>query len=376
MIRAHRLVSSRAISHHLKLVRSFTSSRAALEAQLLDMPAMSPTMEEGGIVEWKVKPGDKFSAGDVLLDIETDKAEISVEATDDGVLAKLLSENGDKGIPVGKPIAVLAEEGDDIGSIDVDALLAAKGGAGAGSGASAAPEAPKEEPAPQQSSAPASEAPEPVSEPVSHGNHGTEPLPAALRLLHENHIDASSIKGSGPFGRITKGDVLAYLGKIPKEYPVSEQSRINKRTKLDLSNVKAAAPQPSADPAAEGDAAHAEAKSEEPKPQPIISVASIPITSETVAKIHGAKQKALRLALLSLKPKPSVLRNPIFDSLTASTKPPFVVKDTEIIVIRGKPISLEVVVEEPPASKAGQAVAVYFEALKAELGVVEEEYDA
>lgn len=373
MIRAHRLVSSRAIFQHVKLVRSFTSSRAALEAQLFDMPAMSPTMEEGGIVEWKVKPGDKFSGGDVLLDIETDKAEISVEAADDGVLAKILSENGDKGIPVGKPIAVLTEEGDDIGSIDIDALLAAKGGAS--SGASSAPEPPKEQPAAPQESAPASEAPEPVAEPESHGNHGTEPLPAALRLLHENHIDASSIKGSGPYGRITKGDVLAYLGKIPKDYPVAEQSRISKRTKLDLSDVKAAAPQPSADSAAAGEAAP-DAKPEKPKPQPIISVASIPLTPESVAKINVAKQKALRLALLSLQPKPSVLRNPIFDALTASTKPPFVVKDTQVVILRGKPVSLEVIVQEPPASKAGKAVAVYFEALKAELGVVEEEIEA
>jgi pyruvate dehydrogenase E2 component (dihydrolipoamide acetyltransferase) len=78
------------------------------------MPAMSPTMTEGGIAEWKKKEGDSFSAGDVLVEIETDKATIDVEAQEDGILAKIISQDGAKGVQVGATIAVLAEEGDDL----------------------------------------------------------------------------------------------------------------------------------------------------------------------------------------------------------------------------------------------------------------------
>src|SRR5208282_6494379 len=95
------------------------------------MPAMSPTMTEGNIALWKIKEGvlslydrlmktgDSFSAGDVLLEIETDKAQMDVEAQDDGILAKIIVPNGTHNVKVGETIAVLAEEGDDISSVEI-----------------------------------------------------------------------------------------------------------------------------------------------------------------------------------------------------------------------------------------------------------------
>ncbi|OCH89080.1 single hybrid motif-containing protein [Obba rivulosa] len=192
----------------------------------LEMPAMSPTMTEGGIAHWKKKEGEAFSAGDVLLEIETDKATIDVEAQDDGVLGKILAQDGTKGIPVGKIIAILAEEGDDISNLQPPAEKEK-------------PSAPKQEastsapppPAPvsnKQESVPS--APR-AAEPVQHAR----PLfPSVLRLLEEHGIaDAGKIKGTGVRGMLTKGDVLAFLGKAssptgtykepPNELPETQQ---------------------------------------------------------------------------------------------------------------------------------------------------------
>jgi pyruvate/2-oxoglutarate dehydrogenase complex dihydrolipoamide acyltransferase (E2) component len=95
------------------------------------MPAMSPTMTEGGIANWKKAEGDTFVAGDVLLEIETDKATIDVEAQDDGIMGKILVQAGENKVPVGQVIAILAEEGDDISSIEVPTDLAPEGSSSA-----------------------------------------------------------------------------------------------------------------------------------------------------------------------------------------------------------------------------------------------------
>ncbi|KAF8232291.1 single hybrid motif-containing protein [Tricholoma matsutake] len=174
----------------------------------LEMPAMSPTMTEGGIAGWKRKEGEAFSAGDVLLEIETDKATIDVEAQDDGIIGKILLQDGAKNVPVGKVIALLAEEGDDISNL----------------------QPPKEEkPVSKQATLSSSpllpERPTPVPEmsflPPSLELHSSTPLshsrplfPSVHRLLLEFGIkDPESIKGTGVRGMLTKGDVLAYLGK-------------------------------------------------------------------------------------------------------------------------------------------------------------------
>ncbi|KAK7688998.1 hypothetical protein QCA50_007689 [Cerrena zonata] len=169
------------------------------------MPAMSPTMTEGGIASWKKKEGESFSSGDVLLEIETDKATIDVEAQDDGILGKILAPDGTRGVPVGKTVALLAEEGDDISNLEIPVES----------------EAPKQEVAStlQSSLSP----PPPVtsnsqSTPESRPHvtpSSSRPLfPSVLRLLSENGIEkADGIKGTGIRGMLTKGDVLAHLGK-------------------------------------------------------------------------------------------------------------------------------------------------------------------
>ncbi|KAJ7815501.1 single hybrid motif-containing protein [Mycena olivaceomarginata] len=177
----------------------------------LEMPAMSPTMTEGGIAGWKKKTGESFTAGDVLLEIETDKATIDVEAQDDGVLGLIVVPDGSKNVVVGKVIALLAEEGDDISNLQPPQEDAA-------SGRKQQPESAASSPAP---SPPAQES-KPSSPPdASKSSHSSTPpshsrplFPSVHRLLLEHDISTpSDIKGTGVRGMLTKGDVLAFLGK-------------------------------------------------------------------------------------------------------------------------------------------------------------------
>ncbi|KDN45768.1 hypothetical protein K437DRAFT_246995 [Tilletiaria anomala UBC 951] len=199
-------------------VRGFASTSQRHVITKFAMPAMSPTMTEGGIANWKVKEGSKFSAGDVLLEIETDKATMDVEAQEDGVLGKIIIQNGAKDVKVGKTIALLAEEGDDISNLEApaeDSSLAEMpvskdehDSTDRSSSSSLAQSSSQ----PTQPSAPAS----------SSASHAalqiTGPIfPSVARLLAENHVsssDALSIKGTGVRGMLTKGDVLAFLGKV------------------------------------------------------------------------------------------------------------------------------------------------------------------
>ncbi|KAG1749129.1 single hybrid motif-containing protein [Suillus paluster] len=167
----------------------------------LEMPAMSPTMTEGGIASWKKREGESFTAGDVLLEIETDKATIDVEAQDDGILGKIIAPDGSKNVQVGKVIAILAEEGDNISNL----------------------EAPKEEsklaPPPPKTETQAAPPPAPTPQPTTpkashHPKHSKHLLPSVIRLLIEGNVaDAEVIPGTGVRGMLTKGDVLAYLGR-------------------------------------------------------------------------------------------------------------------------------------------------------------------
>lgn len=201
-------------------------------------------MTEGNIAAWRVKEGDKFSAGDVLLEIETDKATMDVEAQDDGIMFKIMTSDGAKGVQVGTRIAVIAEEGDDISSLEVPVDESPK--------QSAAPtEAPNEEsksePVPQK------ERTASVT-PAAHGGKGgkaqkqTYPLyPSIIQLLHENGIDASKadeIPATGPKGRLLKGDVLVYLGKAQADAASNVQAIYDKLAHLDLSNIKVAEKKP------------------------------------------------------------------------------------------------------------------------------------
>ncbi|TYP81618.1 pyruvate dehydrogenase E2 component (dihydrolipoamide acetyltransferase) [Maritimibacter alkaliphilus HTCC2654] len=165
------------------------------------MPALSPTMEEGTLAKWLVKEGDAVSSGDLLAEIETDKATMEFEAVDEGVIGKILVEAGSEGVKVNTPIAVLLEEGesaDDIGE--------ASSGAPAPSSdkADAAPKATEE--AKADSPAPKSTGPIPAPKDDKGGRIFASPL--ARRIAKDKGLDLAQIKGSGPKGRIVKADVL------------------------------------------------------------------------------------------------------------------------------------------------------------------------
>jgi pyruvate/2-oxoglutarate dehydrogenase complex dihydrolipoamide acyltransferase (E2) component len=214
------------------------------------MPALSPTMTEGNIAKWAVKEGDSFSAGDVLLEIETDKASMDVEAQDDGILAKITQGDGAKGIQVGSRIGVIAEPGDDLSTLEIPPEE------------SSAPPPQKEasKPKPESKSEPKAEAEAPLApkssasadaparKPSGPAKKQTYPLlPSVEHLIHEHGIDQSGIDKmtpSGPNNRLLKGDVLAYIGSISSSYPTELSAKIEKLTHLDLSNIKLATPAP------------------------------------------------------------------------------------------------------------------------------------
>jgi pyruvate dehydrogenase E2 component (dihydrolipoamide acetyltransferase) len=171
------------------------------------MPAMSPTMSEGGIASWKKKEGESFSAGDVLLEIETDKATIDVEAQDDGILAKIIVPDGSKNVQVGSVIAVLGEEGDDLSGASA---LAEK--------AASQSKEPKQEPKAEtpKPEPPRTSAPEPSSQTsaeskpdLPQGNR-IFASPIAKKIALEKGIPLAKVKGTGPGGRIVREDVENY----------------------------------------------------------------------------------------------------------------------------------------------------------------------
>ncbi len=189
----------------------------------ITMPALSPTMETGTLAKWLVKEGDKIKSGDIIAEIETDKATMEVEAVDEGTIAKLLVAEGTDEVPVGQVIAVLAEEGEDASAVS--------------GGAAKAPVAPAQPPAapPEQKAGETGAAPTPEPEVKGYGAQPAQdqqvaaaqpaaaPQPQAVapapsgdrikasplarRLAQAKGIDLSAIQGSGPHGRIVKADI-------------------------------------------------------------------------------------------------------------------------------------------------------------------------
>ncbi|MFD9992894.1 biotin/lipoyl-containing protein, partial [Mesorhizobium sp. NPDC059024] len=176
----------------------------------ITMPALSPTMEEGNLAKWLVKEGDKVSPGDVIAEIETDKATMEVEAVDEGTVAKLVVPAGTEGVKVNAVIAILAGEGEDAGA-------AAKGGAAAPAKAEAPKveakvDAPKTEAAKAEAAATPA-APKPAvngATPVTAGER-TFASPLARRIAKDAGVDVAAVTGSGPHGRVVKADVEAAI---------------------------------------------------------------------------------------------------------------------------------------------------------------------
>lgn len=244
------------------------------------MPALSPTMTEGNIATWKVKEGDEFAAGDVLLEIETDKASMDVEAQDDGIMMKIFQGDGSKSVQVGTRIGVIAEPGDDISSLE---LPADKADSSTSSKASAAPKQEESSQSGQSSeAAPQKKAADPSQRKKSGGKAPPQkyPLyPSVEHLVKEHKLDEaaiSEITPTGPQGRLLKGDVLAYLGMASESRPADIKKRFDHNAHLDLSNIKIAQPAAPAKPAAKTEAAKAK------KPVPEDLLVAVPISMEAV----------------------------------------------------------------------------------------------
>ncbi|KFI32115.1 pyruvate dehydrogenase complex dihydrolipoamide acetyltransferase [Haematobacter massiliensis] len=200
------------------------------------MPALSPTMEEGTLAKWLVKEGDTVSSGDIIAEIETDKATMEFEAVDEGVIGKLLVPEGTAGVKVNAPIAVLVEDGESVG--DTPAPKAAA----------------KAEEAPKQAAAAPEAAPKAVEKaPARAEGARVFASPLARRIAAEKGLDLSAVAGSGPHGRIVKAD------------------------------VETAKPgQPASAPAAE-----AKASTPEPKPEPQKAAMATGASADTVKKLYA-----------------------------------------------------------------------------------------
>ena len=175
------------------------------------MPALSPTMEEGTLAKWMVKVGDKISAGDLMAEIETDKATMEFEAVDEGTVALIAIDEGAEGVAVGTVIMTLAEEGED------PAEVAASGGADtqtAPEGSSPTAANGSSEPAKAQPRAEADpERTPPRADAKANGSASGERIiasPLARRMAEQAGIDLNAVKGSGPNGRIVKADIEGF----------------------------------------------------------------------------------------------------------------------------------------------------------------------
>ncbi len=185
------------------------------------MPALSPTMTEGKLASWKKKEGDPVKSGDVLAEIETDKATMEVEAIDDGKLGKILVPAGTEGVKVNEPIALILEEGEDASAL-----------------AKAATAAPAPAPAPKVAASNGASAPAPSAKPTASAtppasaapaaSHGARVFasPLAKRMAQQAGIELGAIAGSGPQGRIVKADIDAVIasGGKPAARPAAPAS--------------------------------------------------------------------------------------------------------------------------------------------------------
>ncbi|KAK2071069.1 hypothetical protein P8C59_005522 [Phyllachora maydis] len=204
-------------------LRQATLSRAAVPSLLrwygsfpphtvVKMPALSPTMTAGNIGAWQKKPGDSIAPGEVLVEIETDKAQMDFEFQEEGVLAKVLKETGEKDVPVGNPIAVLVEEGTDVSAFESFSLADAGGEA-----AAPAPKKEETKPAAEQSSPDPPPTADTADAGLDTGDVGgkletaldREPniTARAKRLAMEKGVKLASLKGTGSGGKITEEDV-------------------------------------------------------------------------------------------------------------------------------------------------------------------------
>jgi len=231
----------------------------------VNMPSLSPTMEEGTIVKWHKAEGEAIAAGDVLCDIQTDKAVVSMEADDDGIVAKIIMEEG-SGAKVGTLIALLVGEGEDWKDVAIPGSAPPPPAA-----AAAQPEA--SVPAPATSG-------QPLTAPVQefHFTHPAQTGPAAALLLSQYSINPADVSGSGPKGNLTKTDVLQYIKA--KALPTPAPANV---------------PLPKASVAAAAEPAKATSAPPPPPPRPTSGHTDVELTSmrRVIAKrLTESKQQA------------------------------------------------------------------------------------
>ncbi|HYN39205.1 MAG TPA: 2-oxo acid dehydrogenase subunit E2, partial [Rhodospirillales bacterium] len=236
------------------------------------MPALSPTMTEGKLAKWAKKEGDKVASGDVICEIETDKATMEVEAVEEGTLGRILVAEGTEGVAVNAPIALLLEEGEDASALDA-AIAAPKAAP-----KPAEPAQPSGADAPgstkgtsgEQAAAPApAPAPAAAAQPKPADGARVFASPLAKRLAKEAGIDLAQITGSGPHGRIIKADV--------------EKAK--------------AAPRPAAAPAAAAATAEAAAAAPAPKPAappPAAGPAYVEVPNSSMRKVIAKRLGAAK----------------------------------------------------------------------------------
>ncbi|XP_020101910.1 dihydrolipoyllysine-residue acetyltransferase component 1 of pyruvate dehydrogenase complex, mitochondrial [Ananas comosus] len=216
------------------LVRVRWFSSTGLPSHLvLEMPALSPTMNQGNIAKWRKKEGDKIDVGDVLCEIETDKAVVEFESLEEGFLAKILTPEGSKDVPVGQPIAITVEDPDDITKIPGDISKGAE---------------PKQE--------------KTIEEPSKNleKKRGTQDgkfsriSPSAKLLIKDYGLEESSLKASGPRGTLLKGDVLAAIKSAGSSLQSSKPSQDDKASSTHASHVTGHVPTPTVAPSQDKDA--------------------------------------------------------------------------------------------------------------------------
>jgi pyruvate dehydrogenase E2 component (dihydrolipoamide acetyltransferase) len=180
------------------------------------MPALSPTMETGNLVKWLVKEGDKVSSGDVIAEIETDKATMEVEAVDEGTVAKIVVPEGTADVPVNDVIAVLAGEGEDASAAAASPPKQKEAKAEAGKAEQPKAEQPKAEAKPPETPKEDSRqaAPAAAIAPKRNGDGRVFASPLARRLAKENRVDIAALSGSGPHGRIVLRDIEGALKTV------------------------------------------------------------------------------------------------------------------------------------------------------------------
>ncbi|KAF3083290.1 pyridoxine biosynthesis protein [Orbilia oligospora] len=326
--------------------RGISSTTRDLKAHNFNMPALSPTMMEGTITSWRINEGDKFAAGDVILEVETDKAQMDVEAQDDGILAKIFVKASKDAVQVGTRIGVLADIEDDISTLEIPpespSIIPQES-------SSPPPPSPSKQESTPSSSSSSSSSPssssssqdqsqpqETTPSPHKPRKNPFIPTPGLVHLLHTNGLQMSDINGTGPQGRVLKGDVLAHLGKIDKNKPKSLASDISKLSKLDLSNVTPK--KQSLPPKEQEDQQQKQIK----KPNPLEEIeVSIPISlaklNTTQIPVETTIAKAVELANSGLPPSkipatpgelfdeilglPSIKREPKYSVKTSEFKP-------------------------------------------------------